>query len=457
MEFKKFTEMVGIKFIQPDPKLSNIHINGFPINNIYGRITNIRKTKFAVFMDMFIGNGELNLLRCIVFNDIPELVGKDSFISVNDCIKVNGHIFINRNKKFLLSIDYVELTAKCQLKGDIGKKKGGIMTSDMKTLDPIKYYLGNLKSRTMLVERFEIISFIRSFFIIKNYIEVDTSILKNIQGGAFAKPFKTIMNDTGHSKFMRIATEIDLKKLIIVGFKKIFEIGHQFRNEGVDATHYPEFSSIEFYEVGKTYIDMISIVKSLIIDLTDSSEKKDIRFIEFDFVPELVKVINIKNEPEIIYNKTKLIKKCNEIGIKIDSKTEITHAKLLDKLFHQLVEPKFSRQKNNYSIVYHHPIIMSPLAKACEDNSKISQRFELYFGDMELANGYTEQNDPDIQLSAFQSQRTDIDPEDMPVDNYYIQCMRYGLPNLAGCGIGIERLLMALNEKDNIKDTLVLL
>ena len=368
---------------------------------------------------------------------------------MGDEVEFDGHIFFNAHGRALLCFDRIVLTAKCQLPGEIGKRKAGKITRGVTTLNPVVTLLTNVAARKKLVMQFEFIRQIRDFFSFCEFIDVDTPILHEMKGGALAKPFITQSNELGRDTFLRIATEIELKTLVILGFDKVFEIGHQFRNESADDKHNPELTSIEFYETGADYNDMMRYTEDVIRDV--SRKIMDVEFTTVDFSGSFERYTNITVD-ELLRDYNTAAAACRSLNVEFGE--EASHAKLIDLMFEKLVEPTFSTARGHYTFVTNHPIIMSPLAKAHDNHPHLAQRFELYYGGMEIANGYTEQNDPDVQLAAFKSQSA-RDPEAMPVNDKFIHYLRYGLPMLAGCGIGIDRLLMILTDSTNIKDVIV--
>ncbi|XP_050212243.1 lysine--tRNA ligase-like [Mercurialis annua] len=325
----------------------------------------------------------------------------------------------------------------------------------------------------IFVTRFRIITHIRSFLNGLNFIEVETPILNTIAGGATARPFATYHNDLSMPMFMRIAPELRLKELIIGGYDGVYEIGKQFRNEGIDLTHNPEFTTCEFY---KAYADcnvMLELTEKLLSgmvkEITGGYKIKyhanglDNDPIEIDFTPpfrqidmitELEKMANLNIPTDLASDEANdyLIAACRRLEVKCSPPQ--TTARLLDKLVGHFLEETCV----NPTFIMNHPVIMSPLAKEHRSRPGLTERFELFVNKHELCNGYTELNDPHIQRERFAQQQKDRqsgDDEAMPMDEGFCTALEYGLPPTGGCGIGIDRLTMILTDSQNIKDVIL--
>jgi len=299
-----------------------------------------------------------------------------------------------------------------------------------------------------------------------DFIEVHTPILSNTAGGANAKPFITHHNDLDQNMFLRIAPELYLKRLVVGGLPRVYEIGPQFRNESIDLTHNPEFYSLEFYMAFADYYDLIEIcenlLKSLIYNIIGNNKFTfDSREIDCSTPFNKIDIIEYleKNIGEIPYDVKKDYSSelarnyFDNICIKhsIECVNPRTTSRLIDKLIGHYIEP----QCINPTFVMNHPCVMSPLAKPHRDNPQLTERFELFINGMEIANAYTELNDPVIQRKRFMEQvefKRSGDSEAQDIDEDFIEALEYGLPPTGGFGLGIERLVMLLTGKNNIKD-----
>ena len=316
------------------------------------------------------------------------------------------------------------------------------------------------------ITRSKIIKYIRNYLDKLGFLEVETPILHKSYGGANAKPFVTFNNDLKQNMFMRIAPELYLKQLAIGGMDKIYEIGHNFRNENIDASHNSEFASIELYHNYANCYDMLNLCEKLIYDLVKENNGSYILKYgdkNIDFTPPFNKIDittklnefgidmdyilkNINNQQSIEYLKSK----CQEYDLKC---YPLTISKMLDKLIGHFLEPLCT----NPTFLINHPAIMSPLAKTIDNNNELSERFELFICGNEYANAYTELNDPRIQKTNFENQLKDKnngDEEAQIPDSDFVTALEYGLPPCGGLGIGLDRLIMLLTDNHNIKEVI---
>jgi lysyl-tRNA synthetase, class II len=327
----------------------------------------------------------------------------------------------------------------------------------------------NPRTNEVLIQRSKIIQYLRTFLIKRDFIEVETPMLHKVHGGAAAKPFKTYYNALEGEYSLRIAPELHLKRLIVGGLERVFEINRNFRNESCDLTHNPEFTSCELYQANADYNDLMDMTEKLLGELVlDINGSYLIKFTdiagtdhEIDFTPPFQRVDMMSTLEEKIGAKFPenyespemrefLLAHCKTLEIPVS--TEAPNSKLLDKLVEYCIE------KNcvNPTFVINHPQFMSPLAKWHRDDSRLTERFELFVAHTELCNAYTELNDPKIQRQLFmdQTKQKDVDDEYQPYDEDYCQALEYGLVPTAGWGIGIDRLVMFLTNNANIREVI---
>lgn len=330
-------------------------------------------------------------------------------------------------------------------------------------------FLGDPEKMKIFRVRSQIIKTIRSFLDERDFLEVETPVLSSKVGGASAEPFKTHHNDLNIQMFMRIAPELYLKQLVIAGFDRVYEIGKQFRNEGIDSTHNPEFTTCEFYQAYADYKDLMSLTGKLIRDIVDQHFDEELKvpymmkgrpiildfkakFNRYDYFSSIEAALNqcLPSPEEIVRDQEstrKILKNlCQRNGI--DSSQARTSAKLLDKLFGYFVEPELAQP----TFILDHPQALSPLAKPHRSKVGVAERFEFYIAGQEIANAYTELNDPEKQRQYFQTQSVD---EKTLVDEDYIQAMEFGLPPTGGWGLGIDRLTMILTNQTRIKEVIL--
>lgn len=329
----------------------------------------------------------------------------------------------------------------------------------------------NRSSRDIFVTRANIIGQLRMFLNKRDFLEVETPMMNQIAGGATAKPFETYHNDLKRKLFMRISPELYLKKLIIGGIDRVYEIGKCFRNEGIDLTHNPEFTSCEFYWAYADYNDLMdfteemlktivkSVYGSLQVEYHINGKDKDPIIIDFSKFSKIDMMKELREKYEINIPEDLNTEEARNILEEECQKREIvcseprTTARLLDKLVSEYIEQKCE----NPTFIMHHPQIMSPLAKWHRNMPGLTERFELFIAGKEVCNAYTELNDPKIQRERFVNQqkyKIEGDDEIPEIDEEYCTAMEYGLPPTAGWGLGIDRLTMFLTNNQNIKEVL---
>lgn len=409
--------------------------------------------------------GSLNFAILRSFNGDIQLISiKDknfSNLDIGDIIGVEG--IVCKTKKGELSIEIVnfELLSKC-IK-PIPDFHYGFTDIEERFRNRHLDFIINKKSRDILVNRSKIINLIRSFLNHLDFIEMETPILVSDASGAQAKPFKTYHNKLSRNFNLRIATEIPLKKLLIGGFEKIYEIGRVFRNEGIDARHNPEFTTVEIYEAYQDSERMIDITEKLFNSIRVSlfDKKKSFKFnnheVELKEKFERMSMVDsIKKFVGIDFSLINDFEKAKELAIERkvhidDHHNSIGH--IIALLFEKFVEEKLIQP----TFIYDYPIETSPLAKRNEKNKDFANRFELFIGGLEFANGYNELNDSNEQRMRFEDQikeRNLGNDETTEFDNDFVSALEYGMPPAGGLGIGIDRVIMLFNEQDNIREVI---
>ncbi len=314
--------------------------------------------------------------------------------------------------------------------------------------------------RALFRARSRMIGAMRAFLDARDFLEVETPVLQPLYGGAAAKPFVTHHNALDMPLFLRIADELYLKRLIVGGLERVYEIGHDFRNEGIDRTHNPEFTMLEFYQAYADYGDMMTVVEALVTEAGRAVGSADAAlagrappfsppFPRVEWLPALNAALG---REAMAASDDELRAEARRHGV--ERTDDLSRPKLLDELFQALVEAKIEQP----TFVVDYPRELSPLAKPKRGNPDLTERFELFAGGRELANAFSELNDPIDQRARFDAQarlRAAGDEEAAGVDEDYLRAMEYGMPPTGGVGIGLDRLFMYLTGTANIRDAIL--
>ena len=380
---------------------------------------------------------------------------------IGDIIYVEGYLFKTKTDELTLFAGDFNLITKSLR--PLPEKFHGLSDQEIKYRKRYLDLICNKDSWNTFNDRFKIIKAIRNFFDNEGFIEVETPMMQKIPGGATARPFITHHNTLDIDLYMRIAPELYLKRLIVGGFEKIYEINRNFRNEGVSSKHNPEFTMIEFYQTYCNYLDMMDVTEELLKYVVNEVKGKSIinyQGQDLDFGNPF-KRLTLKNsilehekslKSDDIDDIDKLTNFCNKENIDISKYSSIGEIQFA--LFEKIVEPNLLEP----TFITEYPIEVSPLARVNNENSLIADRFEFFIMGKEIANGFSELNDPDDQRRRFENQaalKDDGDEEAMYFDEDYIEALEYGMPPTAGEGIGIDRLVMILTNSPSIRDVLL--
>ncbi len=424
-----------------------------------GRIMSMRVMGRAAFLDIRDGSGTIQaLLRENVLGDAYGLL-KD--LDLGDHLGVSGPVMRTRTGQ--VTIEAHELTITSKGMKPLPEKFHGLRDTETRYRQRYLDLIANPEVMPVFAIRSKIIERIRAFFQSQGFLEVDTPILVPVAGGAHARPFITHHNTLDQQLYLRIATELYLKRLIIGGFDKVYELGRVFRNEGIDQDHNPEFTLLESYQTYADYNDIMTMVESLVS--TVAMEVLGTTHVQYgdqliDFAPPWKRVDfrhELKNLSGVdidAYTDDESLKhRATELGLDIEPKDG--RAKVIDKLFSSYVEPRLAQP----TFVLDYPVIMSPLAKAKPDSPGYVERFEAFAAGMEIANSYTELNDPAVQRERFENQEALRlmlgDDETDRLDEDFLIALEYGMPPTGGLGMGIDRLVMLLAGQTSIRDIML--
>lgn len=427
---------------------------------VSGRIKLLRIMGKASFVKI---EDESGMLQIYVARDnLPEGFYNTIFkknIEVGDIIEVSGYPFITGQGELSLHADALTLLTKSI--NPLPEKFHGVTDQEIRYRKRYLDLIMNAEVRKTFKTRSKVISLTRRFFEDKGFLEVETPMMHPIAGGANAKPFTTHHNALGIDRYLRIAPELYLKRLIVGGFEAVFEINRNFRNEGMDATHNPEFTSIEFYWAYKTYKDLIEITKEYFAYLFEHLNlptllpygKISINFDNFQEIPLIESLTTIGGVPADITGDTeKIVSYLNSKHITV--KPGMNLGQLLGELFDEFVEEKLV----DPTFITEYPVEISPLARRSDENPEITERFELFIAGREIANAFSELNDPVDQLSRFEEQmdaKDAGDDEAHEMDKDFVEALSYGMAPTAGQGIGMDRLVMLLTNEHSIRDVLL--
>lgn len=429
---------------------------------VAGRLMSKRVHGKAGFSDIHDRYGKIQLY--IRIDDVGEEKLKEyKSFDIGDFVSITGMVFKTKTGEISLHIKDFELISKA-LK-PLPEKWHGLKDPDLRYRQREVDIIMNQDVKDTFVKRSTIIKAIRQFLDEKGYMEVETPILSPIAGGAAARPFSTHHNALNIDMYLRIATELYLKRCIVAGFEKVYDMGKNFRNEGTDIRHNPEFTMIELYEAYADYNDMMSITEEMVSSVcqkVNGTMKVDYQGTEIDFTPpwrRITMVDAVKEYSGIDFNTIKTDEEAQAIAKEkhLEFKKELkdcTKADVLNGLFEEFAEEKMIQP----TFVYDYPVEISPLTKKKRGNQDFTERFEGFIYGRELCNAYSELNDPIVQRDRFVQQMKERelgDDEAYEIDEEFMNALEIGMPPTGGLGIGIDRLVMLLTNSYSIRDVIL--
>ncbi len=427
--------------------------------SIAGRLMSKRVMGKASFFDLRDRCGKVQLY--VTRDDMGEDVYKNfKRLDIGDLVGVTGEVFKTQKGEISVRTNGYTLLSKSLL--PLPEKFHGLRDTDLRYRQRYVDLIMNPEVKATFEMRSKIITAIRNYLDNRGYMEVDTPILNTIPGGAAARPFITHHNTLDIDMYMRVAPELYLKRLIVGGFERVYEMGRQFRNEGMDVKHNPEFTSMEVYEAYTDYEGMMNLTEDLISTVAQEvlgTTKITYQGEEVDLSPgwaRMTMMDSIKKYAGIDFKETTTDEEAaalaKSVGIEVEkgmSRGEIISLTFEEKVEENLVQPTF---------IYEYPVEVSPLAKRYKDNPAFTERFEIFITRREFGNAFSELNEPIDQKERFMKQvekREAGDEEANMMDEDFVTALEYGLPPTGGLGIGIDRLIMLLTDSASIRDVLL--
>jgi lysyl-tRNA synthetase, class II len=429
---------------------------------VAGRIMAQRSMGKATFIDLRDGSGKIQAyLR-------RDTIGEEKYqylhdFDIGDFMGVSGKVF--RTKSGEITVEGSDFTMLSKSIMPLPEKWHGLTDVEKRYRQRYLDLISNEEARNIFVMRSRLIAAVRRFLDGRGFVEVETPVLLPVAAGAMARPFSTYHNELEQTLYLRIALELYLKRLIIGGLDKVYEIGRIFRNEGLSIKHNPEFTMLESYEAYADYNDVMAMVEQMVCSIA----REAIGTLEVNFGENK---INLSAPWQRVSYRTELNKKCGVDfldekyrdlaslqetmrSLNVEVEKNASWGRLIDKLFSTYVEPSLIQP----TFVIDHPVEISPLAKGKADDPRLVERFECFIGGMEVANAFTELNDPIEQRKRFEEQermRAMMGDEEVErLDEDFLTAMEYGMPPTGGLGVGIDRLVMILTNQQSIREVIL--
>ncbi|MBV8148918.1 MAG: lysine--tRNA ligase [Candidatus Eremiobacteraeota bacterium] len=428
--------------------------------SVAGRVVSKRTMGKTIFADLADRTGRLQLY--LRKDDLGESAFADwTNVDRGDVVGVRGYMFRSKMGELTLHVTQATILAKSVM--PLPDKWHGLQDVEKRYRQRYVDLIVNPEVRDTMIARSRLIAEMRRFIDGYGFYEVETPTLLHVAGGAAARPFTTHCNVLDQTMQLRIATELNLKRLIVGGMERVYEIGRIFRNEGIDTTHNPEFTMLELYAAYWDLGDMLEFNEALIAHLvsaaTNGGSELEARGIPISFKRPFARMTyldGIAKYSEGRYTRARLLdpRGAADVLRELRLPESPTHGHALDKIFERVLEPHLSAP----TFVMEYPVMISPLAKRKPDDPELVERYELFCANMEISNAFTELNDPDDQRRRFEAQVADRarGDEEIPQPDWdYVRALEYGMPPTAGIGIGVDRLVMLLTGQHSIRDVLL--
>ncbi|MBI5740358.1 MAG: lysine--tRNA ligase [Nitrospirae bacterium] len=427
-----------------------------------GRLISFRdfgKTAFAHIQDSS-GRIQVYFSKDVISSN-PDIFKN---LDIGDIVAVTGRLFRTKTNELTVQVGGIEFL--CKSLRPLPEKWHGLKDIETRCRQRYVDLIVNPHVRELFTKRSRLIMAIRNYFDERGFIEVETPMMHQIPGGAAARPFKTHHNALGLDLYLRIAPELYLKKLLVGGYERVYEINKNFRNEGISAKHNPEFTMLEFYISYEDYNYLMTFTEELVpylckeinggLKVPFGESESDQTVIDFTPPWRRVTMLDVMSQEGVDPSVFQDVEKARQYALdnKIDVDRKTTHGKILDEIFKKKVEPKLVQP----TFITDYPVELSPLARRRKDKPELVERFELFIGGREVANAFSELNDPADQRGRFLEQveaRKQGDEEAAFMDEDFLRALEYGMPPAAGEGIGIDRLFMLLTNTSSIRDVIL--
>lgn len=425
--------------------------------SIAGRLTAVRGHGKACFADITDAGGKIQIY--IKKDDIgEEAYAIWGLLDVGDVVGVRGEVF--KTKTGEVSVRVVSLTVLAKALRPLPEKWHGLRDKELRYRRRYLDLIANEDSRKVFLLRSKILEVARTFLAERDFLEVETPVLQPIYGGAFARPFTTHHHALDMPLYLRIADELYLKRLIVGGFERVYEIGKDFRNEGMDRTHSPEFTQLELYQAYADYEDMMELTESLFVRLARDVLGGTVvtwQDQSIDLTPPWPRLKVIDAVAGVLGNEALSSEEAAAAasvanGVELPERPSLPA--IIEKVLDELVEPSLTEP----TFLVDYPLAISPLAKVRPEEPETAERFEVFIGGLELGNSFTELNDPNEQRARFelqQAHRESGDAEAQGMDEDFIRALEHGMPPTGGLGIGLDRLVMLFTGCWNIRDVIL--